>query len=181
MFRNVPECSGMFRVPGVIDARICLHFLGTQNFNLLETAVVVSTNRKTWFVNLLSLCRINDHFYKSRTLSMAGFYIQDSRASHSTVSLLLAVRRASVLERGKKTNNYLAPSNTEGFSFLIPKDSKGDGTILLQNTTQFIQEFDCDRRCMSLASFSHIWCIFGRYEQSSLSRKEETAKTFTAP
>ena len=165
----------MFRVPGVIDARICLR---TQNFNLLETAVVVSTNRKTWFVNLLSLCRINDHFYKSRTLSKADFYIQDSRASHSTVSLLLAVRRASVLERGKKTNNHLAPSNTEGFSFLLPQDSKGDGTILLQNTTQFIQEFDCDRRCMSLAS---IWCIFGRYELNSLSRKEETAKTFTAP
>lgn len=89
--------------------------LSTQNFNLLETTVVVSTNRKTWFVNLLSLCPINDHFYKSRTFSKAGFYIQDSRTSHSIVSLLLVVRQASVLGRGKIEHGRILHFNPARF------------------------------------------------------------------
>lgn len=74
------NCAWFFRCR---ERSLCL---STQNFNLLETTVVVIANRKTWFVNLLSRCRINDHFYKSRTLSMTGFYMQDSRTSLSTVS-----------------------------------------------------------------------------------------------
>lgn len=109
------NCAWFFRCR---ERSLCL---STQNFNLLETTVVVIANRKTWFVNLLSRCRINDHFYKSRTLSMTGLiFTCKILALRSRLCLVLAVRQASVLKRGRKTNNYFAASITQGLGILIP-------------------------------------------------------------
>ena len=41
-------------------------------------------------------------------------------ALRSRLCLVLAVRQASVLERGRKTNNYFAASITQGLGILIP-------------------------------------------------------------
>ena len=48
MFRDVPECSGMFRVPGFIDGRSACHKRGTNKKSESPTARTYDLPNTGW-------------------------------------------------------------------------------------------------------------------------------------